>query len=131
MDYRCISAADDAGYGVHGAGAALRSGCVLGAWYRSFDREPRASVWRVAGGHDAGWADHCGPYAYSVFCLARVRDSRDSARDGWAACMDGSAAWHQRLADAGANCAEEHLCSRVSRTNEKEWDSLCPRRCLE
>ena len=47
------------------------------------------------------------------------------------ASLDGSAAWDQRLADAGADCAEEHLCSRVSRTHEADGYSFCPGRCVE
>ena len=42
VDSRRLPAADDAGHGVHRAGAALRSGCVLGARHRGVDHEPRA-----------------------------------------------------------------------------------------
>ena len=91
----CLSAADDAGHGVHRAGAAFRSGCVLGAWHWGFDYEPRAADWRLAGRHDAGWADHCRAYADSFFCAARVCHSGNSAGAGRAASLDGAAAWHQ------------------------------------
>ena len=44
--------------------------------------------------------------------------------DGRSASLDGSAAWHQRLADARASGSKEHLCPRVSRTHKEDRDSL-------
>ncbi len=74
--------------------SAVRSGCLLGAWHRGFDREPRAGGWRLAGRYDAGRADHCRAYADAVFCAACVCHSGDAAGAGRAASLDGPAAWH-------------------------------------
>ena len=42
-----------------------------------------------------------------------------------AARVDGAEAWNQRLADAGAHGAEEHLYAGVPRTDEEDGHSIC------
>ena len=100
--------------------SAVRSGCLLGSRHWGFDREPRAVDWRLAGRHDAGRADHCRAYADAFFCAACVRHSGNAACAGGPASLDGAAAWHQRLADAGADCAEEHIrCRNITNSRRR------------
>ncbi len=58
LDHRSLSVIADARNGVHRTGFAFRSGCVLGPWHRGLHCEPRAAVWWLAGGSNAGRADH-------------------------------------------------------------------------
>jgi len=96
VDGWCRAIAVDAGNGVHRTGSALRSGCVLGSWHRSIDREPHSADRRAARPSDAWRRDYWWGYAVAVFRSACLCDSRAASQRRRGSHLDDVEAWRKK-----------------------------------
>src|SRR5258708_4402492 len=131
MDRRHFSAADDFGDGLQRAGAALRPGCLLGAWPWCFHRQPRTGHGRGSGEADVGRPHHRGRHAHSLLCAARFRHTWTADCPGGLASSDGAEARNQRMADARACRETSDLHKGLRRACKERWRSVRSLRRVE
>src|SRR6266849_2739986 len=114
VDRRRPAASDDARNGVHGAGASLRPGRVLGTRDRCVDREPRAGHGALAREPLARRSDHRGRDAVALLRAARVRRPRAADRLRGSPPDPRAGTRDQRMADAGTRRAPRDVPGGVS-----------------